>query len=639
MEPDAATTDELARRLAAAHLDLAHARDDLGSAAAVARAVLPYGPELLDIHYLDVDAHGAPQHTRPVALWTRDGGAAAHPRLGGSIDLADIPLSVHWIADHQSPLILADLDSDPRCDADLRRRLAPYRALAVLPLYSRHPAGWQGVLTLLWREPHAPDADERLVYRLLMASVAAFIADRRALQDHEAALAEIQALYRISARLSEADDPVTLLAALGEPAFARGSARGSLLAVETGPSGQMENFTVIAVRGPAGPIGPDPGIRYSARDTPLERLLRHNTASLLAVEDVDSDPRLDEVTRNMYHYGGSSAALVIPLRWQGRWVAILSFTWAAPQRFAAGLRRLYASLARQAAAMLDNRLLFASTRQALHENREQHRTLAALLDHLPIGVTVFDADGARVLTNRSGVALLRLGATQEDQNRPQTARTYHPGTDRRIAHSERISQRAIATRQVVRGDIDFDRLDGTRVTVTSVGVPILDEHGAVDRCILLFQDMGQRLAAERERARIQEDIIAAQRAALAERSTPLIPLRDDLLVMPIVGAVDPERGRQIVAALGDLGGRTRVRAAILDLTGVRSVDTEGARALVEAAQVLRLRGVEPIFTGIGGEVAWALVDLDVDLRGLVTCATLRDGIARAARLTTPGPRA
>ena len=629
MEPDAAPTDELARRLAAVHLDLAYARDELDTVAAVARAALPYGVALLDLHYLEVDADGTPLRTRPVALWTREDGAAPHPLLGATIDLTEIPLSMHWTRDRERPLIVADAAADPRCDDELRRILAGRRAMAVLPLYSTHPAGWQGLLTLHWHAPHEPDADELLVYRVLMAGVAAFVADHRALRAHEAALAEIRALYRVSARVNESADPAELLTALSDPAFDRGCVRASLLTMETGPSGQVESFELIAVRGSVSPF--TIGTRFPRGNVPFSDVLLTSTDALLCIEDIDTDPRVDPQLRAVYAAGGMRAVLMLPMRWAGRWIGVVSLGWATPQTFDAGLRRLFASVAHQTAAVLDNRLLVERTRRAIDDNREQHRTMMSLLDHLPLGVTVFDAAGRRLMTNRAGVELLGLGATLEDQNQPQTTRTYHPGTDRRVAQNERVSQRAIETREIVTGDVDFDRRDGTRVTVTTMGVPIFDERGAVDRCILLFHDTGPRRAAERERTAIHDAIIAAQRAALAERSTPLIPLRDDLLVMPIVGAVDRERGRQIVDALLDLGGRTAVRAAILDLTGVRSVDADGARALLEAAHALRLRGVAPMFTGVGGEVAWTLVDLGVDLRGLATCATLRDGIARASR--------
>lgn len=630
MEPDAAPTDELARRLAAVHLDLAYARDEIDTVAAVAGAAQPYGVAILDLHYVDVDADGAPLRMRPVALWTRDGGAGVHPLLGAAFELAEFPLSRHWIPERERPLIIADVDLDPRCDDELRRVLDRRRAMAVLPLYSSHPAGWQAILTLHWHAPHEPDADELLVYRVLMAGVAAFVADHRALRAHEAALAEIRALYRVSARINEAADPAELLAAVSDPAFERGCVRASLLTIETGPSGQVEHFELAAVRGPPSPVAI--GTRIPPAAVPFAGLLLAAPDEPMGLEDVDSDPRVDPQLHGVYAAGGLRAVLLLPLRWQGRWIGVVSLGWSAVQRFDAGLRRFFASVTRHAAAVLDNRLLVERIRRAIDDNREQHRTLTSLLDHLPIGVTVFDAAGRRLMTNRAGVELLRLGDTPDDQNRPQTTRTYHPGTDRRVAQNERVSQRAVAARKIVSGDIDFDRLDGSRVTITTMGVPIFDDRGEVDRCILLFQDTGPRRAAERERAAIHDAIIAAQRAALAERSTPLIPLRDDLLVMPIVGAVDRERGRQIVAALLDLGGRAAVRAAILDLTGVRSLDADGARALVEAAQALRLRGVTPLFTGIGGEVAWTLIDLGVDLHGLTTCATLQEGIARTTRL-------
>ena len=124
-------------------------------------------------------------------------------------------------------------------------------------------------------------------------------------------------------------------------------------------------------------------------------------------------------------------------------------------------------------------------------------------------------------------------------------------------------------------------------------------------------------------------MIAAQGAALAELTAPLIPISDTIKVMPLVGAIDAERASRILEALLRGVEQDRTTTVIIDITGVPVVDTAVAQALIQAAQALRLLGASVILTGTRPDVAQTLVALGVDLRSLVPQATLESGIAYA----------
>jgi PAS domain S-box-containing protein len=154
-----------------------------------------------------------------------------------------------------------------------------------------------------------------------------------------------------------------------------------------------------------------------------------------------------------------------------------------------------------------------------------------------------------------------------------------------------------------------------------------DQH----RFIAVAHDLTERKRAAEERARLQEQIIKAQAATLAELSTPLIPISDNVVVMPLIGAIDSQRAHQVLATLlhGIAGSQARV--AILDITGVPLVDTQVAKSLIIAAQAVRLLGARIVLTGIRPEVAQTLVGLGVDLSDVVIHSTLQSGIAYATR--------
>jgi rsbT co-antagonist protein RsbR len=134
-----------------------------------------------------------------------------------------------------------------------------------------------------------------------------------------------------------------------------------------------------------------------------------------------------------------------------------------------------------------------------------------------------------------------------------------------------------------------------------------------------------------EQDRQEQALHAAQQAALRELSTPLMPIADQVVALPLIGSIDAARAQQIVERLIEGVAASRAKTAILDITGVPVVDTQVAYALLQATQAVSLLGAQVILTGIRPEVAQTLVGLGVDMSGIITQATLQQGIAHALR--------
>ncbi|HVK65180.1 MAG TPA: AAA family ATPase [Polyangium sp.] len=149
----------------------------------------------------------------------------------------------------------------------------------------------------------------------------------------------------------------------------------------------------------------------------------------------------------------------------------------------------------------------------------------------------------------------------------------------------------------------------------------------------LERELAERCQAEREREALHREVLRVQEDRLAELSTPLIPLTKGVLVMPIIGSVDSARARQILEAALAGAHAASARLVLLDLTGLRSVDTAVVSTFVETARALALLGTETVLTGIRGEVAQVLVGLDADFRGITTRSSLESGIEHALRRT------
>lgn len=188
-----------------------------------------------------------------------------------------------------------------------------------------------------------------------------------------------------------------------------------------------------------------------------------------------------------------------------------------------------------------------------------------------------------------------------------------------------------------------------------VPVRSADEIGQLSAA---FNEMTSQLARtyadlERARAEQEERSVALQKAleevergreeqsrlmeTVRSLSTPVVPVQRGILVMPLVGVIDPVRAQNITAALLEAIERERARIVILDITGVPVVDTAVAQALIEAAQAARLLGAEPVLVGISPPVAETIVSLGVDLSALVTRADLQSGVEYALRRMTSRP--
>jgi anti-anti-sigma regulatory factor len=164
------------------------------------------------------------------------------------------------------------------------------------------------------------------------------------------------------------------------------------------------------------------------------------------------------------------------------------------------------------------------------------------------------------------------------------------------------------------------------VVLSIQAIPLSHEH----LCISV-EDITERKRAEEllQQAAAQKQTIQTQQAMLAELSTPLIPLGDQVVVMPLIGAVDSTRAQQVLETLLQGIASSAAQVAILDITGVPVVDTQVANGLIHAARAVKLLGAQVVLTGIRPEVAQTLVGLGADLSGIVTRSTLQSGIAYA----------
>ena len=195
--------------------------------------------------------------------------------------------------------------------------------------------------------------------------------------------------------------------------------------------------------------------------------------------------------------------------------------------------------------------------------------------------------------------------------------------------SERIIPRGVETNEVV-GIVLLLR----DVLARSLFKKYQSDFGLLNRVLDAYEPAANRIANTVAVSFVQERerIIRQQQEAIRELSTPVLQVRERLLILPIIGVIDPQRARQLTEQLlrGIRGNRARV--VVIDITGVPSVDSNVANHLVQTVDASRLMGATVIVTGLSAEIAQTLVTIGVDLSKMKTVGDLQGGIEEAEKL-------
>jgi PAS domain S-box-containing protein len=297
--------------------------------------------------------------------------------------------------------------------------------------------------------------------------------------------------------------------------------------------------------------------------------------------------------------------------------------------FTARHERLVSGLAAQAAVGIDNARLFDAVRREREAARRSEERYRNLLENANDIIYTHDLEGNYLSINRAGEVV--TGYTREEvlagMNISQIVAPDHLDTARRMTEQKLRDPTPTVY------ELDIVAKDGRRLTL-EVSTRVAYRDGRPSLVEGVARDVTERKRAEEERARLREEVIRAQGEMLAQLSTPLIPLKRDAVVVPLIGAVNSERAEQFLRTLLQGVHDLNARVAIIDITGVPDVDARVAQTLVNAAQAVRLLGTEVLITGVRAGVARTLVSLGVDLTGLRIRRDLQSGIDEAEALVS-----
>jgi rsbT co-antagonist protein RsbR len=169
--------------------------------------------------------------------------------------------------------------------------------------------------------------------------------------------------------------------------------------------------------------------------------------------------------------------------------------------------------------------------------------------------------------------------------------------------------------------------DGQKRWISTTKLPLRDQAGNIIGIFGITRDITPvRQAEVAERERLQQEIIEAQQRAIRELSSPVIPIMDRIIVLPLIGSIDSLRARDITRNLLAGISQHRAKVVILDITGVSIMDTGVVNYLNKTIQAARLKGAQTIVTGMSGAVAETIVDLGIDWSTVQALSDLQTGL-------------
>lgn len=264
-----------------------------------------------------------------------------------------------------------------------------------------------------------------------------------------------------------------------------------------------------------------------------------------------------------------------------------------------------------------------------HQKEDQLRLFQSLIENSTDFIGVATPEGQPIYVNEAGQRLVGLDG-EAAVLRSEVLKYFVP------EERDKVLKEVLPTAMEQghwEGELRFQHFKtGASIPVNYNLFTIKDyQHGKVIALATVTRDLMAQKQAEAEQIALREQVIEAQQAAIRELSTPLIPIANNVVAMPLIGSIDSARAQDVMETLLEGIAHHRANAAILDITGVRVVDTQVADTLIRAAQAVKLLGAQVIITGIRPDVAQTLVHLGTDLRGIITLGSFQDGITYTLR--------
>ena len=538
----------------------------------LARPAVKAGAFATSLLYIDLDEAGEPEWAETAAIWQREG-EPVFP-VGTRFYLPEFSFTQMWLSSPDAPQLIVDISTDGDFDDNFRQMMTGLgrRAVVIVPLLQ---AGrWVGLGIFSWNKIHEFDEEEVKVYQALTNLVSPAVENRRLVDNLERMVAErTRDMATFQALIENTPDAVGMTDMNGVMMYANPSFC------------KMLGYDDCEVIG----------------------------ASFVEayVDDVD---HFAEVLQQVLERGSWQGVLTYKRKdgskIEGQLAALLLYDDDGEPRAVAGSIRDITE--RKQAEVERERMVSQLTR------------LTTVMNTTSDMVSMSDMQGNILYMNPAGMTL--VGRENQDPTTMVIADYHSPKVGEKIG-KEYIP--VVMEKGAWSGETELLHADGTCIPVSQVITLIRDQDGEPEAMGTIIRDITEHKRAEVERERLQWEAMEAQKRAIQELSTPIIPVMDRILVMPLVGTVDSMRARDITRTL--LAGiqKHRAKIVILDITGVDVVDSGVANHLNKTIHAARLKGAHTIITGVSDAVAETIVDLGIDWSAIETLNDLQTGLVFA----------
>ncbi len=241
--------------------------------------------------------------------------------------------------------------------------------------------------------------------------------------------------------------------------------------------------------------------------------------------------------------------------------------------------------------------------------------LENLLKSIPVSLYFKDKEGRLIRVSR--YYLEQSGAPSLDAEKELIGKTDFDLFGEELARSARKDEEYIMkTREPVINRAEVSSTpDGEPVYLSTTKAPMIDSKGNVIGIVGLTQDVTKRKIAE-----IQ------LKALLGELSTPVLYAWEGIIIMPLIGTLASDRAQNATHIILKSITRYKVKYAIIDITGVSVIDSMVAGQLIKTAKAVETLGSKAIITGVSADIASTIVELGINMEGIMTRNTLLEGL-------------
>ncbi len=527
------------------------------------------------------------------------------------------------------------------------------QAYAVVPLQVRDKA--LGVIQVIYRSPHKFTPYEQTTLRTVGRQIGLFIENYRMAQAQKRRIAELEALNHIGRAISSTLDLNALL---------------KTFYTEISRLLDTTNF-FVALYDPVTqvfslPIHYDSGIEYPPEPTPigpgLTSYVIQQRKSLL-IRDMERERATLPVQPVLGGTGKRAASwLGVPMIFGEEVLGAIVIQSYLPNTYTGEDQRFLEAVADQAAIGIKNALLFTETRQRADEATSLYNIgvlLASTRDMDEILMAIYH-EASKVLDTAAFSVALYDEARNEIKyelfvDQGEVLDKFSTVMSETSLNAWMIrNQQAILVRDPEK---DSFPVEGVLIAghewwpVSFLGVPLIYSGRAIGAIAVQSQkpfafDARQKQVLEAiahlaapalENARLLRQLQASVEAqsqllkTIQALGTPLIPVAEGIVVLPLIGHIDQPRAQNIMESLLNGIATHKAEVVLIDITGVPMVDTAIANSLLQAAKAANLLGTRVMLVGIRPEVAQTIVNLGIDLTGISNFANLQSGIEAALR--------